>query len=193
MRIEKLVLATHNAGKVAEMSDLLAPYGVEVLSAKDFGLTSPEETESTFERNAFIKARYVAKETGLAALADDSGLCVDVLNGEPGVYSADWAGPEKDFGKAMVLVNDKMAQSPNRSAYFVSVFAFVTPDGQEMIFEGRCDGSLIWPPRGNGGFGYDPMFVPDGEGRSFGEMDMSEKKKFSHRAKAFAEFRKIFE
>ncbi|MDY0028695.1 MAG: RdgB/HAM1 family non-canonical purine NTP pyrophosphatase [Pseudobdellovibrionaceae bacterium] len=193
MHIEKLVLATHNAGKVAEMSDLLAPYGIEVLSAKDFGLESPDETEGTFQGNAFIKARYVADKTGLPALADDSGLCVAALGGEPGVYSADWAGPEKDFGKAMVLVNDKIAQSPDRSAYFVSVFAFVTPGGQEMVFEGRCNGSLIWPPRGSGGFGYDPMFVPNGEGRSFGEMDISEKKKFSHRAKAFAEFRKIFE
>ncbi|HOO50138.1 MAG TPA: RdgB/HAM1 family non-canonical purine NTP pyrophosphatase [Alphaproteobacteria bacterium] len=193
MRIEKLVLATHNAGKVAEMSDLLAPYGIEVLSAKDFDLDAPEETENTFEGNAFIKARFVAKETGLPALADDSGLCVNTLKGEPGVYSADWAGPEKDFGKAMILVNDKMGQCPDRSAYFISVFAFVLPDGREMVFEGRCDGSLIWPPRGAGGFGYDPMFVPKGEGRSFGEMDMSEKKKYSHRAKAFAEFRKIFE
>ncbi|HNQ91990.1 MAG TPA: RdgB/HAM1 family non-canonical purine NTP pyrophosphatase [Alphaproteobacteria bacterium] len=188
----KLVLATHNQGKVAEMSDLLRSFEVEVVSAKDFGLSAPDETEDSFAGNALIKARYVSAKTGLPALADDSGLCVKALHGAPGVYSADWAGPEKDFGKAMDLVYEKMDGAEDHSACFISVFALVTPDEQERVFEGRCEGKLVWPPRGTGGFGYDPMFVPAGEARTFGEMTMDEKKKYSHRAKAFAEFKKIF-
>lgn len=193
MKFSKLVLATHNQGKVVEMYDLLKPFDVEVLSAKDFGLSAPDETEDNFAGNALIKARYVSKETGLPALADDSGLCVAALHGAPGVYSADWAGPDKDFAKAMDLVHEKMNGAEDHSAYFISVFALVTPEGGEQVFEGRCEGSLVWPPRGSGGFGYDPMFVPAGEARTFGEMTMDEKKKYSHRAKAFAEFKKIFE
>ncbi len=192
MKIEKLVLATHNKGKVAEMSDMLSPFGVEVVSAADFGLEAPEETEDNFIGNALIKARYVCAQTGLPALADDSGLCVNALNGDPGVYSADWAGPEKDFDRAMQMVQDKMGGADDRSAYFISVFAFVLPDGTEQIFEGRCTGNLVWPARGEGGFGYDPIFVPDGDSRTFGEMNMEEKKSYSHRAKAFAEFKNIF-
>ncbi|HRK97374.1 MAG TPA: RdgB/HAM1 family non-canonical purine NTP pyrophosphatase [Alphaproteobacteria bacterium] len=193
MKIDTLVLATHNKGKVAEMSDLLSPFGIEVQSADDFDLESPEETEDNFIGNALIKARYVCEKTGLPALADDSGLCVTVLNGEPGVYSADWAGSEKDFSKAMKLVHEKMGDALDRSAYFISVFAFVLPDGTEQVFEGRCEGQLIWPARGLDGFGYDPMFVPNGDERSFGEMSLQEKKVYSHRAKAFSNFRKILE
>lgn len=188
MILSKLFLATHNKGKIAEMSAMLAPYGVEVVSAADLGLNAPEETEASFRGNALIKARYVAKETGLPALADDSGLCVAALNGAPGVYSADWAGPYKDFKMAMQRVIDEMGDAEDRSAYFTTVLALVLPDGSEQIFEGRCDGHIVWPARGEGGFGYDPLFVPDGDSRTFGEMSMDEKKVYSHRAKAVAAF-----
>lgn len=187
--ISKLVLATHNKGKVAEMSDMLFDFGIEVVSAADFGLSAPDETEDSFEGNALIKSRYVAKETGLPALADDSGLCVAAIDGAPGVYSADWAGPEKNFAKAMQAVHDKMGDASDTSAYFVSVFAFVKPDGSEQIFEGRCEGNIVWPARGEGGFGYDPIFVPQGDSRTFGEMTLAEKKQFSHRGKAFSKFK----
>jgi XTP/dITP diphosphohydrolase len=183
---QKLVLATHNKGKLAEISDLMAPYGVAVVSAGELNLPEPDETEDTFVGNAFIKARAAAKASGLAALADDSGLCVAALGGQPGVYSANWAGPNKDFGAAMERVHTEMGDAPDKSAYFISVFALVLPDGSEYTFEGRCEGEMVWPPRGSGGFGYDPMFVPGGESRTFGEMDMLEKKKYSHRAMAFA-------
>lgn len=188
-----LVLATHNKGKVAEMSDMLAPYSVGVRSAADYNLVSPEETEDNFIGNALIKARYVCQATGEAALADDSGLCVSALSGQPGVYSADWAGPDKDFGMAMERVHREMGDASDKGAYFVSVFALVLPTGEEHIFEGRCEGEIVWPPRGEGGFGYDPMFVPNGEVRSFGEMTLQEKKNYSHRAKAFAQFRAVLE
>ena len=188
-----LILATHNKGKVAEMSDMLAPFSVEVRSAADYNLTSPEETEDNFIGNALIKARYVCKATGEAALADDSGLCVSALSGQPGVYSADWAGPDKDFSLAMNRVHHEMGETNDKSAYFISVFALVLPSGDEHIFEGRCEGQIVWPPRGSGGFGYDPMFVPNGEARTFGEMTLQEKKNYSHRAKAFAAFRAVLQ
>jgi XTP/dITP diphosphohydrolase len=190
---KKLVLATHNKGKVAEIADLLKPYGVEVVSAGDLNLPEPEETEKTFIGNATLKARAAAVASGLPALADDSGLCVNGLNGEPGVYSADWAGPGKNFGPAMERVQKELGPNPDRSAYFVSVLALAWPDGDIVTTEGRIDGILIWPLRGAGGFGYDPMFVPDGDTRTFGEMTMDEKKKYSHRARAFKELiEKIF-
>lgn len=186
--LTRLVLATHNKGKLAEMSDLLKPYGVEVSSAGELGLAEPEETENTFVGNALIKAHAAMKATGISVLADDSGLCVNALNGDPGVYSADWAGVPRDFNRAMQRVWDGVVHSDDKSAYFISVFALVTPDGQEQIFEGRCSGHLVWPPRGTGGHGYDPIFVPDGETRTFGEMTLDEKQKYSHRARAFEKF-----
>ena len=184
----KIVLATHNKGKVAELSALLKPYGVEVVSASELGLSEPAETENTFVGNALIKARAASVATGLPCLADDSGLCVSALNGDPGVYSADWAGDPRDFKVAMTKVHDALGEASDRSAYFISVFALVIPDGTEQIFEGRCNGQIIWPPRGTGGHGYDPIFMADGETRTFGEMSLDEKAKYSHRAKAFEKF-----
>ncbi|MFA7275680.1 MAG: RdgB/HAM1 family non-canonical purine NTP pyrophosphatase [Pseudobdellovibrionaceae bacterium] len=188
MILTKLVLATHNKGKVAELSHMLLPLGIEVVSSGALGLSEPMETETTFEGNALIKARSACRESGLPALADDSGLCVRALHGDPGVYSADWAGPQKDFTLAMQKVEEALAGHVDRYAYFISVLAFVMPEGEEHLFEGRCEGELIWPPRGAGGFGYDPMFVPVGETRSFGEMGMDEKKEYSHRADALKKF-----
>lgn len=189
--ITKLVLATHNKGKVEEIKDLLSPYGVDVVSAGELGLPEPDETENTFVGNAFIKARAAAAASGLPVLADDSGLCVNALNGDPGVYSADWAGNPRDFNVAMRRVWDGVKDVADKSAYFISVLALVMPDGTEKIFEGRCTGQLVWPPRGQDGHGYDPMFVPDGELRTFGEMPLSEKQKYSHRARAFEKFIEI--
>ncbi len=190
--LKKLLLATHNKGKVAEMSAMLAPYGVEVTSAAELGLPEPDETESTFVGNALIKARAASAASGLPVLADDSGLCVNALNGNPGVYSADWAGNPRDFNVAMQKVHDALGDAADRSAYFISVFALVMPDGTEQIFEGRCHGTIVWPGRGNGGHGYDPIFMAHGETRSFGEMTLDEKAKYSHRAKAFEQFIKVF-
>lgn len=187
---KKLVLATHNKGKVAELSALLKPYGVEVVSAGELGLPEPAETENTFVGNALIKARAASNSSGLPCLADDSGLCVNTLNGDPGVYSADWAGYPRDFNVAMTKVHDALGDATDRSAYFISVFAFVLPDGTEQIFEGRCLGQIVWPPRGNGGHGYDPIFMADGETRTFAEMTLDEKAKYSHRAKAFEQLLK---
>lgn len=186
--LKKLLLATHNKGKITEMSAMLAPYGVEVTSAAELGLPEPAETENTFVGNALIKARAAASASGLPVLADDSGLCVNALNGDPGVYSADWAGSPRDFNVAMQKVHDALGDAVDRSAYFISVFALVMPDGIEQIFEGRCNGQIVWPPRGTEGHGYDPVFVADGETRTFGEMTLDEKAKFSHRAKAFEKF-----
>jgi XTP/dITP diphosphohydrolase len=189
---QKLVIATHNKGKIAEIGAMLKPYGVEVLSSGELGLPEPIESEDTFVGNALIKARSATQATGLPCLADDSGLCVTALNGDPGVYSADWAGNPRDFNVAMTKVNDALGDEPDRSAYFISVFALVIPDGTEQIFEGRCNGQIVWPPRGTGGHGYDPIFMADGETRTFGEMTLAEKAKYSHRAKAFEKFVEIF-
>lgn len=182
---KKLVLATHNKGKVAEIADLLKPYGVDVVSAGDLDLPEPDETETTFIGNAALKARAAAAASGLPALADDSGLCVNGLNGAPGVYSANWAGPGKNFIPAMERVQEELGDNPDRSAFFVSVLALAWPEGDIVTAEGRVDGTLVWPLRGEGGFGYDPMFMPEGDTRTFGEMAMDEKKKYSHRARAF--------
>lgn len=182
---DKILLATHNKGKVAELKAMLAPYGVDVTSAGEMELGEPQETENTFVGNALIKARAAAKATGLSVLADDSGLCVNALNDDPGVYTADWAGPSRDYVAAMTKVHDALGDAPDRTAYFVSVIVLVHPDGREEIFEGRCHGTITWPPRGNGGHGYDPVFVPEGETRTFAEMTLEEKAKYSHRAKAF--------
>ena len=183
---DTLVLATHNKGKVVEIAALLAPFAVKVRAAGALGLPEPEETETTFTGNARLKAVAAARASGLPALADDSGLCVNGLGGDPGVYSARWAGPGKDFGVAMARVHELLEGNPDRSAFFVCALALAWPDGHCEIFEGRIDGVLAWPARGSKGFGYDPMFVPDGFDLTFGEMDADAKHAISHRARAFA-------
>jgi len=182
--IQTLVLATHNQGKKKEFDALLHGLVGEVKTAADFRLIEPAETGTTFLENAIIKAEVSMRATGLPALADDSGICVNALDGAPGVYSADWAGSPRDFQKAMTLVQEKLGNNPDRSAYFVSMLVLAYPDGRIEHFEGRCNGTLVWPPRGDGGFGYDPMFIPDGYNQTFGEMVSEEKHKISHRAKA---------
>ncbi len=193
----RLVIATHNPGKLAEMRELLSPYGIEAVSASDVGLAEPEETGSTFRENARIKAVSAATSAQTPAFSDDSGLVVDALGGEPGIYSARWAGPTKDFGAAMTEVDRRLrergATAPvNRKAHFISALCVAWPDGHVEEFEGRVDGVLVWPPRGAKGFGYDPMFQPDGYERTFGEMTSEEKHGLpprglglSHRARAF--------
>jgi len=186
-----LVLATHNQGKVDEMVALFAPYGVEVLSAGAFGLVAPEETESSFVGNARIKAHAVAAATGLPALADDSGICVDALGGAPGVYTADWAETPngRDFLLAMKktwdLVQKKAGANAPRSAQFCCTLVLAWPDGHDEAFEGRVEGDLVWPLRGDLGHGYDPMFQPKGHFMTFAEMDPAQKNAISHRAEAF--------
>ena len=191
------MIATHNPGKLAEMRDLLAPYGVAAVSAAELGLEEPDETGMTFRDNARIKAQSAAKTAVLPAFADDSGLVVDALDGVPGIYSARWAGPDKDFRRAMETIEDKLvergATTPERrKAHFVSALCVAWPDGHIEDFEARVDGTLVWPPRGDKGFGYDPMFLPDGHDRTFGEMPSEEKhglpphgRGLSHRARAF--------
>ena len=181
----KLVIASHNAGKVREIGELLAPFGVEVVSAGALGLDEPEETGTTFVANAELKAHAAAKAANLPALADDSGLAVECLGGDPGIYSARWAGPSKDFAAAMALVNDRMGASPDRRGRFVCALALAWPDGQCETFEGVVEGELVWPPPGAHGFGYDPMFQPLGRAETFGEMDPAAKHEISHRADAF--------
>jgi XTP/dITP diphosphohydrolase len=185
----KLVIASHNAGKVREIRELLAPYGIEPVSAASLGLPEPEETGTTFVANAELKARAAADLSGLPALADDSGLCVDALHGDPGIFSARWAGEAKDFGLAMRLVNQHVEEAgpdAGRDAHFICALSLCWPDGHIESFEGRVDGTLIWPPRGDRGFGYDAMFRPLGRDISFGEMDPQAKHAMSHRADAFA-------
>ncbi len=181
-----LVIATHNPGKVREIADLLGPYVVAFESAGALGLPEPEETGKTFAENARIKALAAALASGKPALADDSGLSVNALGGDPGIYSARWAGPEKDFNLAMRKVEDALGDSPDRSAAFVCALALAWPDGHVETFEGRVSGRMIYPPRGEKGFGYDPVFVPGGYDMTFAEMDPAEKHRISHRAAAFA-------
>ena len=196
-----LVVASHNQGKVREILDLLTPFGLEVKSASALGLAEPEETGTTFEANAILKARAAADASGLPALADDSGLAVDALGGEPGVYSARWAGEARDFSAAMRKIEERLqtagATTPERRrAHFVCVLALAFPNGEVTTFPGRVDGTIVWPPRGDRGFGYDPIFLPDGHSRSFGEMSAEEKHGWrpgdehalSHRARAFQLF-----
>lgn len=183
----KLVLASHNAGKLREIVELLAPFGVEVVSAGALGLVEPEETEDTFEGNARIKALAAARATLLPALSDDSGFCVAALGGAPGVVSALWAGPGKDFAPAMARVRREMGENADHRAWFMCVLCLAWPDGHTECFEGRVDGTVAWPPRGSNGHGYDPMFVPLGGTLTFGEMDPGEKHATSHRARAFAQ------
>ncbi len=197
-RIEgRLVIATHNPGKLNEMRDLLAPYGVDAISAGELGLGEPEETGTTFQANARIKAEAAAQATKLPAFADDSGLAVDALAGQPGIHSARWAGPAKDFNGAMTrverLLQERGAREPaQRGAHFVSALCVAWPDGHVEEVEARVDGTLVWPPRGTAGFGYDPVFLPNGHARTFGEMTAEEKHGLpprgmglSHRARAF--------
>jgi XTP/dITP diphosphohydrolase len=200
---DRLVIATHNPGKLAEMRELLAPHGVEAVSAGDLGLAEPEESGSSFRANASIKAVAAANAAQLAAFADDSGLMVDALNGAPGILSARWAGPNKDFNAAMArierLLRERGAATPDkRRAHFVSALCVAWPDGHLEEVEARADGTLIWPPRGTAGFGYDPMFIPDGFDRTFGEMTSVEKHGLpplglglSHRARAFVKLAEI--
>ncbi|MEL3890487.1 RdgB/HAM1 family non-canonical purine NTP pyrophosphatase [Ferrovibrio sp. MS7] len=184
----KLVIASHNKGKLREIADLLRPYNVDTVSAGDLGLPEPEETGSTFVANAELKALASARGANLPALADDSGMSVDCLHGDPGIYSARWAGPEKDFQLAMRKVWDAVEKSGVQGvvvAQFVCVLTLAWPDGHVESFSGILPGQLVWPPRGLKGFGYDPMFVADGQGLSFGEMEPEAKHAISHRALAF--------
>lgn len=192
-RGERLVVATHNLGKLREIDVLVAPHAMSVSSAGELGLPEPEETGVTFEENAALKAIAAATASGLPALADDSGLAVDALGGAPGVYSARWAGPGKDFAAAMRSVEEKLqalgATAPEqRKAHFVAVMALAFPDGSCDLFRGEIHGHLVYPPRGPHGFGYDPMFVPEGNEETFGEMTAERKQTMSHRARAFAKF-----
>ena len=198
----KIVVASHNKGKLAEIAGLIGPFGLKAKSAAEYGLPEPAETGTTFEENAYIKAFAAAQATGLPALSDDSGLAVDALGGQPGVYTADWAetGNGRDFGLAMRKVEDllheKGATAPAaRTGRFVSVICLAWPDGHAEYFRGEVEGVLVWPPRGEKGFGYDPVFLPDGFDRTFGEMTVEEKQgtaaaPLSHRARAFALFRR---
>ncbi|RFB79230.1 RdgB/HAM1 family non-canonical purine NTP pyrophosphatase [Methylovirgula sp. 4M-Z18] len=194
----KVVLATHNAGKLREMRELLGPHGIDLVSAGELGLPEPDETGSTFAENAHIKARAAARAAQLPAISDDSGLCVDALDGAPGIYSARWANGSKDFTGAMTRIHEELTargatEPEQRKAYFISALSVVWPDGHQELFEGRVDGTLVWPIRGTAGFGYDPCFLPDGYERTFGEMTSEEKhglpkdgsQALSHRARAF--------
>jgi len=196
----KVVIATHNPGKLREMQELLAPFGVDAVSAGELGLPVPDETGYMFSENAAIKAHAAAKATGLPAISDDSGLCVDALDGAPGLFTANWAGPAKDFPGAMARVERELQKrgvtaEGNRRAHFVSALVIAWPDGHEELFEGRVFGQVVWPPRGSQGFGYDPMFQPEGFNRTFGEISSEEKhgidwakpepEALSHRARAF--------
>ena len=195
---ERLVVASHNPGKVWEINQLIHPFGFDAISAGDLGLPEPEETEPTFEGNAKLKAIAAAKGSGLAALADDSGLEVDLLGGAPGIYSARWAGPTRDFAIAMQRVAaelDKLgAWKPGKEpprANFISVMCLAWPDGEARFFEGKVHGHLVWPGRGTNGFGYDPMFVAGGEHLTFGEMEPKNKYAISHRTRAFEKFKRV--
>ena len=186
---DRLVIASHNQGKVIEIADLLRPLEIDIVGARELGLDEPEETGQTFIENAVLKAELAAKAAQLPALADDSGLVVNALGGAPGIYSARWAGPEKDFDHAMRRVSEALllGNNPDRSCSFVCALALAWPDGHTESFEGRVNGSFTWPARGQNGFGYDPIFTPLGRQQTFGEMDPSDKHAMSHRADAFAQ------
>jgi XTP/dITP diphosphohydrolase len=182
---ERLVIASHNHGKTREIDDLLRPFGVDVLPAGDLGLSEPEEAGETFIANAVLKAVTAARESGLPALADDSGLVIPALDGAPGVLSARWAGPGKDFRLAMRRVEDALTGIGDRRAHFACALVLAWPDGHRESFEGVVQGRLVFPPRGERGFGYDPIFIAAGREITFGEMDPEEKHRISHRADAF--------
>ncbi len=196
-----LVFASHNAGKIREIRALVAPFDIKIVSAADLDLPEPDETRASFADNAILKAEAAVNATGHAALSDDSGLAVAALGGEPGIHSARWAGPDGDFTRAMRNVEEKLQAAgantaPDRGAAFVCVLALVFPGGEPELFEGRIKGTLVWPPRGDKGFGYDPMFLPEGKTQTFGEMEAADKHGWarageaglSHRARAFARF-----
>lgn len=187
---DKIVFATHNKGKLEELCSLLAAYGIVAVSADELDLPEPEETGTTFLENAVLKAKAAARASGLPALADDSGLSIDALNGAPGIYSARWAGKDKNFAAAMQRVEDELNRhnTTSRTAHFICVLALAWPGGETEDFEGRVSGELIFPPRGTKGFGYDPIFVPKGETQTFAEMNAHEKRQLSHRARAFEKF-----
>jgi XTP/dITP diphosphohydrolase len=197
---DRLVLASHNKGKLAEFQELFEPFGLELISAAELGLPEPEETGTTFAENARIKAHAAAQGAGMLALSDDSGLCVDALGGDPGVYTADWAGVPRNFDHAMKRVEDALqaanATSPSqRRASFNATLCLAHPDGRDVLYVGKCDGMLVWPPRGERGHGYDPVFMPDGYDITFGQMPAEMKHSWtpgtqglSHRARAFALF-----
>lgn len=182
---KRLVIASHNPGKVVEIEELLSPWSIDVVSAAELNLPEPEETGDSFVANAKLKADAAALGANLPALADDSGIAVSALGGAPGIYSARWGGPEKDFDAAMARVNREIEGADDRRARFVCALALTWPDGHSEIFEGEVWGDLVWPPRGTKGFGYDPMFVADGDTGTFGEIDAAEKHAKSHRADAF--------
>lgn len=184
----ELVIATHNPGKAKEIAELLAPYSQTFYNAADLDLPEPEETEETFVGNALLKAKSAADISGKISLADDSGLSVTALNGDPGVYSARWGGPEKDFNLAMQKIHEALGDTQDRSAKFVCVLALAWPDGRTETFEGEVYGRIVWPQRGSKGFGYDPIFIPDGYEQTFGEMEPEKKHEISHRARAFEKF-----
>jgi len=193
----KLVVASHNAGKVREFDDLLHPLGLDVIPAAELGVPEPEETGETFVENSLLKSTACAQASGLLSLADDSGLAVEALGGEPGIYSARWAGPDKDFTVAMKKVEDALhacgaTKAGERRAAFICVLSLAAPDDQTLVFEGKVEGTLVWPPRGARGFGYDPIFQPDGYDITFGEMDPGKKHGISHRADAFNRMMKYF-
>ena len=184
----KLVIASHNPGKVREIADLLRPHGMDVVSASELDLPEPEETEDSFAGNAELKARAAAEAAKLPALSDDSGLCVHSLGDHPGVYSARWAGPDKNFGAAMGKIEEMLQElgpKTPRNAFFICALSLAWPDGHVETFEGRVDGTMVWPPRGENGFGYDPVFMPVGHDITFGEMEPNIKHAMSHRAHAF--------
>jgi len=188
---DRLVVATHNAGKLAEFARLFEPYGLRTAAAGDLGLAEPEETGATFEDNAILKALAAARGSGSVALADDSGLAIDALDGAPGIYSARWAGEARDFDAAMRKVHDRLQGvgallAEQRGAAFVAVICLAHPDGDHTCYRGEVRGTIVWPPRGAGGFGYDPIFVPEGGTATFAEMTAAEKQALSHRARAFA-------
>jgi XTP/dITP diphosphohydrolase len=183
----RLVLASHNRGKLREIAELVGPLGVAAISAADLGLPEPDETAPDFAGNARLKALAAAVGAGLPALADDSGFCVAALGGAPGVFSARWAGPSKDFGAAMQRVHDEATGAADPRAWFVCALCLAWPDGETASFLGRVEGSLTWPPRGTAGFGYDPIFTPAGGAQTYGEMPQAEKHATSHRARAMAQ------
>jgi non-canonical purine NTP pyrophosphatase (RdgB/HAM1 family) len=188
LRGRRLVIASHNPGKLREIADLLSAHGIETVSAGSLGLPEPEETGKSFAANAVIKAQAAAIAAGMPALSDDSGLVAAALDGKPGINSARWAGPDRDFGKAMARVEHALADKVDRSACFICALCLAWPDGHHDVFEGRVDGDLVWPPRGDRGFGYDPIFRPRGYEITFGEMEPRSKHAMSHRARAFEAF-----
>lgn len=189
---DKLVIATHNKGKLGEFQKLLGPFVRSIVSAGELGLGEPEETGTTFADNAILKARAAAKTSGLPALADDSGLCVRALDGNPGLHSARWCGPERVPMVGMSRIHAELADSADRSAFFISTLALCWPDGHVEVVEGQCDGQIVWPPRGTNGHGYDPIFLPDGHDKTFGEMEPADKDAISHRGRALQKLLALF-